>query len=313
MGRRKKGSSLIDGAILIDKPVGVTSHDVVSQVRRILGTRQVGHCGTLDPLASGLMVLLIGDGTKLSRYILEDNKGYELEFELGRRTDTLDVTGTVTDENPVDISQEILEKSIESFSGNFDWRVPLYSAVKINGKKLYEYAREGIEVEVPIKTMKFWDVQTLEVSPTGGKVALTCSKGSYVRSWVDELGQKLGCGAVLTNLRRTLSFPYEISQAVTLETLKKEMDENECVEHLSAFIPMSAVLPHWKTCSVSGHSQTLLCNGQISSDLKGRLGGFVNFNEPLPGVKVVSGQGHKLLALLHFTPGQGFQIGRVFN
>ncbi len=310
---RDRGASSINGLILVDKPVGITSHDVVSKVRRILGTRRVGHSGTLDPLASGLMVLLIGDGTKLSRYVLEENKSYELCFELGKTTDTLDITGEVLSEEPVDISLEKLQEAVNDFEGVFNWSVPRYSAVKIAGKKLYEYAREGVEVERPVKKMKFWDVKSLELGSKHGRISLSCSKGSYIRSWVDELGKHLGCGAVLTELRRMSSQPYEVSQSVTLKALQGEMDERGCVEHLESFIPMQGTLPHWKACSVSGRNEALLCNGQISTDLKGRLGSFVGLEGDLSGVKVLSGENQKLLALVHFIPGSGFQIGRVFN
>ena len=316
--RRQKKNSKINGLLLIDKPVGLTSHDVVHRVRRILKTSCVGHTGTLDPMASGLMVLLIGEATKLSRYILEGNKGYDLCFELGKETDTLDITGKILQEKPVSIDKKKLSSAINDLQGRFHWPVPLYSATKVNGKKLYEYARSGESVELPQKEMNFWDVQIQETvheaSDTQGRVTLSCSKGSYVRTWVHELGKRLGCGAVLTNLRRFYCEPYELNQAVSLKTLE-EFDEPNLLQNLQArgtFIEMSQALPHWRSCSVSGHNERLLCNGQISTYLKQHLGSYLTLDDEESDFKVLSSQRRDLLALIHFTPQKGFKIIRIF-
>ena len=168
----------MNGLLLVNKPTGMTSHDVVSVVRRALNTREVGHSGTLDPMASGLMVLLIGEATKLSSYVTEGNKSYEVGLKLGVTTDTLDTTGQVLTEKQVSSTDEDVQKSALALVGEMILPIPIFSAKKIDGKKLYEYAREGEAVEIPSKVMKFWNVETRE----NRAFHLHCSKGSFIIS-----------------------------------------------------------------------------------------------------------------------------------
>ncbi|NUN07430.1 MAG: tRNA pseudouridine(55) synthase TruB, partial [Bdellovibrio sp.] len=149
-----------NGLLLVDKPSGISSHDVVAKLRRILSTKAVGHSGTLDPMASGLMACLINEGTKLSQYILEGDKGYRVRAQFGLRTDTLDVTGQTLETRPVDLTRDQVLAAATALQGEMELEVPIYSAIKVQGKKLYEYAREGEEekVALPKKVMKFWEV-----------------------------------------------------------------------------------------------------------------------------------------------------------
>ncbi len=301
-------SSPFHGLLLVNKEPGGTSHDIVAQVRRIIGTRSVGHAGTLDPLAGGLMVLLVGEGTKLSNYILEGDKAYHAQARLGVTTNTLDVTGEVLQTRPVKVSEDQIRAAAAELVGEFEWEVPLFSAIKVQGKALHKYAREGEEVARPLKKMKFWDVKTSEFQGEHFSIDMTCSKGSYVRSWIQKIGEKLECGAAMSALVRTGSFPYLLSQAATLEEIDQAWRAGK--EH-SAFISMEQALPGVKKIRIKGPDQALLLNGQISHDLRSLL-----ISQVRPGVDEliqVQSVGNQLLALVGLDPQRGFVIRRGFR
>ncbi|RYZ77522.1 MAG: tRNA pseudouridine(55) synthase TruB, partial [Proteobacteria bacterium] len=214
----------LNGVLLVDKPVGMTSHDVVARARRILGTKGIGHAGTLDPLASGLLLLLIGEGTKVSDYLLNGDKTYELNCKLGVATDSMDITGEVLREQPVTSSLEEIKAAVAKLQGTLTLKVPLHSAVKVDGKKLYEYAHKGQTPEpniIPDREMTFYDVQLIETtmasaSPSGSTnviVRMSCSKGSFIRAWANNLGEDLGCGGTVEGLRRVASNPFTVANA----------------------------------------------------------------------------------------------------
>ncbi len=299
----------MDGLLLLDKPEGMTSHDVVFHVRRALNTRSVGHCGTLDPLATGLMIMLIGEATKLSQYILERNKAYVVTAEVGYTTDTLDKTGQILSKSELIPSDEKILAEALKLSGDFELDVPIYSAAKVNGKKLYEYARSGESVTIPKKIMSFFDLELSSCQNGQLKAFMRCSKGSFIRSWVQLLGERLEVGACMVALRRTESMPYLLSDAITLEQLSK-LSKSE-VESCSAFVGMSRVLPEAPSIRVSGQTLVMLNNGLISHDLRSRLIALVN-PEVDHLIKVISYSGN-LLALLALESGKGFVIRRVFK
>ncbi len=324
----------LNGLLLVDKPSGCTSHDVVARVRRILGMRGVGHAGTLDPLASGLLVLLLGEGTKISDYVLNGDKGYEVTIQLGVRTDSFDRTGVVVETQAVLNSPEQIQAAILSLSGRLELAVPRHSAVKVDGRKLYEYARREQEVEVPVRTMEFWDLNILEVRLPFVKVGMRCSKGSYVRAWVERLGKDLGCGAQVEELRRTFSAPYTVEQSLTLEALESAWKDREIRSGAvlgEAWIPLKDTLPNFKTLRIDGFDEVLMRNGQISKNLQAQLLGFIsargtgvlNSQAPPqganrtgscgPGVKVVSRATNDLISLLASEEGQFYRIRRVFH
>lgn len=294
----------MNGLLLVNKAPGLTSHDVVARVRRTLKTREVGHSGTLDPLASGLMVLLIGEATKLSAYVTEGNKSYEVGIKLGVTTDTLDVTGSVLTEKQISqSSQEILDMAL-ALHGEMNLPIPMFSAKKVDGKKLYEYARAGEEIVQPHKIMKFWDVTS--TSPT--VYSLHCSKGSFIRSWVSLLGEKLGCGATMASLKRTSSHHYNLADALTLEQLETLPAENLS----SNLVPLDQALKGLKSIRVKGQDEVLLKNGQISHSLRSQL--ISRFNPAEDQIiQILPDQRGKLLALIGIEEGQGFKIRRVFN
>lgn len=311
----------LNGLLLVDKPQEWSSHDVVSKVRRLLHMSAVGHSGTLDPFASGLMVLLLGHGTKISDFILSKDKTYEVVVRLGVETDTLDRTGKILAENPVSLSLEQLQEAILRCQGEVELEVPLFSAVKIKGKKLYDYARAGKEIQAPMKKMSFYDLKLLDfVEGRLARIQLSCSKGSYIRAWAAWLGRELGCGATAEELRRLSSVPFSVENAVSIGHLEELSLSAEAVQWpdqlKEAYIPLSEALPEVKRISVSSRDEKLLMNGQISRDIASRLiveqKEALKREENLP-IQVLSAESRRLLALLEVQPGQGLKIRRVFK
>lgn len=305
----------LHGLLLVDKPSGMTSHDVVSRVRRLAGTKEVGHSGTLDPLASGLMVVLLGEATKLSSIVTEGDKAYEVQVQLGIETDTLDITGQVEKTNPVTVKKdEVVAKALALF-GEMQLPIPLYSAKKIDGKKLYEYARDGEEVEIPSKAMTFWDVTYLEnleaEKENRYSFHLHCSKGSFIRSWVKLLGEQLGCGAAMSVLRRTKSHDFTVGQALALEGLMAAKDAGT-LDLAGTIVPINEAVGGVRNIKVHGHDEVLLNNGQISHDLRSKL--IVLFNpERDQWIFASSRENRQVLAIIGLEPGEGFKIKRGFR
>jgi tRNA pseudouridine55 synthase len=297
-----------NGLLLLDKPTGITSHDLVHSVRRWSSQRQVGHAGTLDPLATGLMVVLLGEATKLSDYILNGDKAYIVELKLGVTTDSGDSDGAVTAEKPVNVSAEQVEKAVASLRGSFVWPVPIYSAVKTGGKKLYELARANVPVVPPSKPMHFKEVELLNIELPIVKVFLGCSKGSFVRTWVQQLGEALQTGATVVSLRRTASIPYSIDKAVRLDTLAQPLADS--FPEGGHWIPLERTLPDWWSLKVEGVDEKLIKNGQISHKIERFL--EIECPPASPGVKIHSRRDGSLLALL-MKENNRFSIKRVFS
>ncbi len=301
----------LHGLLLINKPAGITSHDVVARTRRILQTKSVGHSGTLDPIASGLMVLLIGEGTKLSQYILERNKAYRVRAQLGLRTDTLDTTGTVLETNTGDLPPpEVVRAEALKLSGEYELPIPIFSAAKVEGRKLYEYAREGKEVEIPKKIMNFFDLKIEDQGPDWIDVFIRCSKGSFIRTWVSVLGDNLKVGAAMSRLERVESMPYSLDQAITFEELEAQVASGKALE--KGFVPMASTLGEAKVIRIKGQDQVMMGNGLISHDLRTKL---ISVFQPAKDdvIKILSANTGELLALIGLDPGKGFAIRRVFR
>lgn len=216
------------GIICIDKPQGMTSFAVCSRLRKIFGEKKVGHAGTLDPLATGVLPVMIGGATKFLSHLPEYDKGYRAEFVLGKTTDTLDITGNVTGEFPVNCSEEQVRCALDSFKGKIMQVPPMYSAVSVGGKRLYELARSGVDVERQAREI---EIKRLDMLPKNGNayvIDVLCTKGTYIRSLIDDLGRQLGTGAVMTALRRTLACGFSLNDCANLESLfaAKEAGEN---------------------------------------------------------------------------------------
>lgn len=231
-----------NGILNINKPEGWTSQDVVAKLRGRLHIRRVGHTGTLDPMATGVLPVCFGKATRIIEYYDDDFKTYEAEMKLGMVTDTLDITGTVLETKPVDVSEEDVIQTIDSFRGWITQIPPKYSALKVNGKPLYKYAREGVEVEIKSRKIYVEDIQPVEVNLGENRILfrMTCSKGTYIRTICDDIGKKLGCGGTMTSLQRTQSGCFRVEDARTLPEILEMTDEEleRCV------IPMDETLVH---------------------------------------------------------------------
>jgi tRNA pseudouridine55 synthase len=210
----------LDGALLIDKPAGPTSHDVVDKIRRKFGIKKVGHCGTLDPNATGLLIIVLGRGTKLSERLMSDDKVYEGTIKFGEATDSYDCDGQVTETKPVPpLTLEQLNEACTPFIGDIMQTPPMVSAIKKNGVPLYKLARKGVEVEREARLVHVYNFRFTGYTEPLGQFRLACTKGTYVRSVAHELGQNLGCGAHLTTLRRSVSGKFDVADALPLETI----------------------------------------------------------------------------------------------
>lgn len=231
-----------NGILNINKPEGWTSQDVVAKLRGRLHIRRVGHTGTLDPMATGVLPVCFGKATRIIEYYDDDFKTYEAEMKLGMVTDTLDITGTVLETKPVDVSEEDVIQAIDSFRGWITQIPPKYSALKVNGKPLYKYAREGVEVEIKSRKIYVADIQAMEVNLGENRILfrVTCSKGTYIRTICDDIGKKLGCGGTMTALQRIQSGCFRVEDARTLPEILEMTDEEleRCV------IPMDETLVH---------------------------------------------------------------------
>lgn len=210
----------MDGLLLIDKPAGMTSHDVVGRVRRIARTRKVGHTGTLDPDATGLLPITIGKCTKLAKYLILDDKEYLFGVELGSATDTDDASGEVIATAPWDgVTEAAMRAALEGFRGEIMQRPPKYSAIKVDGRRAYDLAREGVEFELPERPVRVDELELTEVALPRASGRMACGSGTYVRSLVRDLGEALGTRAHTTSIRRTRVGRFGIEEAVTLDAL----------------------------------------------------------------------------------------------
>lgn len=245
----------MNGIAVIDKPRGVTSHDVVNMLRKRFKTRRVGHTGTLDPLAEGVLPVCIGSATKAADMLTKSDKRYRAVLELGKRTDTLDSEGRLIGQKPVDVSEtEIMECAAE-FVGLQEQLPPMYSAIKQNGKKLYELAREGKEVLREKRNINIYSLDVLEINIPYVKIDVHCSKGTYIRSLCDDMGQRLGCGAVMTALKRTEAAGFGIESAYTIEELDALEDIN------SALLPVDALFSDLPAIVLNQKQERSIING----------------------------------------------------
>ncbi len=212
--------STLDGAILIDKPAGPTSHDVVDAIRRKFGIKKAGHCGTLDPNATGLLIIVLGRGTKLSERLMGDDKVYEGIIKFGEATDSYDADGALTVSLPVPlITLEQLNAEAATFIGDLMQVPPMVSAIKKDGVPLYKLARKGIEVEREPRLVHIYNFRFTRYEEPAGEFRVACTKGTYIRSLAHDLGQKLGCGAHLGTLRRSASGKFDVADALPLDTV----------------------------------------------------------------------------------------------
>ena len=251
-----------DGLLLIDKPAGCTSHDVVQRTRALLGQQKVGHCGTLDPTATGLLLLTLGKATRLTRFLIRAPKVYEGQIRLGVETDTYDAAGTIVAERPcAGLDREAVGLAMSAFVGNCDHLTPPYSARKVGGVKSYELARRGEDVPEARKPVTIYEyAMTSDLRDDGTfTFRLACSSGTYARGLAHELGSRLSCGAHLAALRRLRVGGFELANAVDLDTLaRRPLDE------LPAWIPFDRIVLPFEEVEVDAQQEQRMANGQTA-------------------------------------------------
>ncbi len=254
----------MDGIINVYKEKGYTSHDVVAKLRGILRQKKIGHTGTLDPEAQGVLPVCLGKATKVCDLLTDKTKTYRAVLLLGQMTDTQDTTGTVLEEHPVICGEDEVRACIEGFVGTQEQVPPMYSALKINGKKLYELARQGIEVERKARTVTIEQIVIEEIQLPHVTITVTCSRGTYIRTLCHDIGAKLGCGGCMESLLRTQVGPFAVADSVKLSEIEQYRDENRLSEILNS---TDSVFAHLPEVTLTQEAERLVRNGNpLSSD-----------------------------------------------
>ncbi len=249
---------MYNGIINIHKEAGFTSHDVVAKMRGILRQKKIGHTGTLDPQATGVLPVCLGSGTKLCDMLTDKDKEYVAELLLGVVTDTQDTTGEILEKKPVEVSVEAVREAVMSFVGPYDQVPPMYSALKVDGKKLYELARAGKEVERKARPVTIHEIEILEIKLPVVKMRVACSKGTYIRTLCADIGEKLGCGGTMQSLLRTKVERFTLEDAITLDELEKLRDAGRIEDVL---VPVDQVFAECPALHVRADLAKLLENG----------------------------------------------------
>lgn len=248
-----------DGLLILDKPSGPTSHDLVYLVRRGTGEKRVGHAGTLDPLATGVLVLCLGMATRLSEYLLGDHKRYQATLRFGASTTTYDADGEVTARGAVKMGWADIEAALAGYRGKIKQAPPPFSAVKRGGRRAYELARRGEAVVLEPRDVTVYDLRLDDWQPPDATLSVHCSAGTYARSLAHDLGQVLGCGAHLAALRRVAAGPFDLSQAVTVDELRASMNDGSWLRLL---LPPEAALPDWPAIRLEAAAAARVAQGQ---------------------------------------------------
>ena len=272
---------MLNGVINVYKEKGYTSHDVVAIVRKTLNIKKVGHTGTLDPDAEGVLPVCIGQATKLADYIMAERKSYTAEITFGAETTTQDASGDIIKEYEYTFDENRLREVIDNFKGEQTQVPPMYSAIKINGKKLYEIAREGREIERKAREITVYDIRIAEINPPNKAIIeIDCSKGTYIRSLCSDIGNKLGWGAFMSSLTRTASGKFKLNEAVKLDELKNVAERGEAEKFI---IPPDDVLSGYKRVTVSEKADKYLYNG-------GKIyGGYLKYDKKPSDNEIVLG------------------------
>lgn len=299
MARKPKGRR-VDGIFLLDKPGGISSNAALQKVKRLYGAAKAGHTGALDPLATGMLPICLGEATKFSQFLLDSNKRYRTRAQLGVRTDSSDADGEVIERKPVPpLTREQIEGLLEQhFSGTIEQVPSIYSALKYKGQPLYKLARQGIQVEVKPRQVQIHEIRLLALGEDELELEVFCSKGTYIRSIVEDLGLMLGCGAHVRQLRRLETGPYQAPMMMTLEQLQalaepREGDDQECIQARLDQV----LLPSWTAVATlpalelsEDQARRLQCGQGCSAqfELRGEVRLFVAGSERFIGVGEVS-------------------------
>ncbi|AYY82760.1 MULTISPECIES: tRNA pseudouridine(55) synthase TruB [Proteus] len=294
MGRRRKGRE-INGVLLLDKPQDISSNDALQKVRRMFNASKAGHTGALDPLATGMLPICLGEATKFSQFLLDSDKRYRVIARLGQRTDTSDAQGEVIQERPVQFTQQALDDALESFRGETLQVPSMYSALKHHGKPLYEYARQGIEIEREARPITVYELQFIRWEGNELELEIHCSKGTYIRTIIDDLGEKLQCGAHVIFLRRLEVADYPKERMVTLDQLSMMIDNAQTAQEdpflaLDALLlPMDTAVAHFPVINL-----TTVIAGYLKLGQPVRVNHDINEGE---WVRVTEGNEEKFIGL----------------
>lgn len=270
----------MNGILLIDKPPLWTSNDVVSKLKGVLKERKIGHSGTLDPLATGLLVVLAGRATRAVSFAESHDKRYRAALRLGLRTDTQDISGNVISKGQTDVKDEELDRVLSCFVGEIEQTPPMYSAVRVNGKRLYELARKGIEVERKPRKITVYSIECKGRESGDIVLDIKCSKGTYIRTLCSDIGEMLGCGACMSALRRTEAGMFSVENAYTLDEVIREAEIGDVS---SLLLPTETIFSEYERITVSA-----------SAEAKVRNGNPVSFSAPDGTYRVCSQQGEFL-------------------
>ncbi|MBV1875105.1 MAG: tRNA pseudouridine(55) synthase TruB [Cycloclasticus sp.] len=261
MADRKKKGRDISGILILDKPLNISSNHAVQRIKRLYGAKKVGHTGSLDPLASGVLPICLGHATKVSQYLLASDKTYQFTMRLGQTTSTGDVEGEVIDEKMVPVFDEAtLSQLLEKFTGDIQQIPPMYSALKHNGQRLYALARQGQVVDRPARNVTIKSLTLLSKTSDSLMLEVCCTKGTYVRTLAEDIGNALGCGAHVTFLRRIKTGPFVLNEAVTLEQLELVHDDLTALDDLLHSLDMA--LQDYPEMSFNGDDKNHLCLGR---------------------------------------------------
>jgi tRNA pseudouridine55 synthase len=262
MGRRRIRGRDVNGILLLDKPSGITSNDALQQVKRLFYAKKAGHTGSLDPLASGVLPICMGEATKASAFLLDADKRYQVRCQLGVRTTTADAEGEVVETRPVGSwSAEQFETVFDQFRGSIEQIPPMYSALKHQGQRLYKLARQGVEVEREPRPVDIYELTLTGQGDDWIDIDVHCSKGTYIRTLAEDIGEKLGCGAHVSALRRSMVGPYGAGQLVTLEQLQ-DLKENDMPAMDDLLLPIESALSQWPDVDLSTDAAFYLQQGQ---------------------------------------------------
>lgn len=282
MARRSRGRP-VNGILLVDKPAQQTSNGTLQRVKALFGAAKAGHTGSLDPLATGLLPVCLGEATKLSQYLLDANKRYRARARLGVRTTTGDAEGEVVSERPVAVTQDALDAALAAFRGEIEQCPSMYSAIKHKGKPLYSYARQGIEVERKLRSVTIFRLDLLEFNGNEVEVEVDCSKGTYIRTLLEDIGEALGCGAHVTMLRRLAVGPYEEEQSWTLEALEALRDQGGHKALDEKLLAQDSAVSHWPGVTLGEAGSFYLTQGQAVQVPHAPASGFVRLYRGDPG------------------------------
>ncbi len=308
MGRRRRPRGRnITGILLLDKPLGLTSNAALQEVKYLFKAQKAGHTGSLDPLATGLLPLCFGNATKISAFLLDADKRYEVRIRLGETTSTADAEGEVIESLPAEhITREDVQAVLGGFLGEIAQLPPMFSAVKHKGQRLYQLARQGIEVEREARNITIYDLRLLDFTGPEFNLLVHCSKGTYVRTLAEDIGKTLGVGAHVTALRRTLVGPFEEQDMVSMETLQQVFEEQGLHGLDQLLLPMDMGLNHWPAVHLGADSSFYIKQGQPVQVPKAPTEGYVRIygaDEKFIGVGEIDDDGRVAPRRLLANPG----------